>query len=113
MLVAYTLEILPYRIRARGFAVMVSTVIYRNPAMDLLSGPLQNLTVILTTAFNQFVNPWAIKAIGWWYYLVYCGWLVVELLFIMKFIVETKGTWDEKGISTDSRPNEPLLQVGR
>lgn len=51
----------------------------------------QNLTVILTTAFNQFVNPWAIDALGWWYYLVYCGWLVVELLFIIKFIVETRG----------------------
>ncbi|KAF8656222.1 hypothetical protein AX16_002658 [Volvariella volvacea WC 439] len=72
MLVAYTLEILPYRIRAKGFAVM-------------------NLTVFLTAAFNQFVNPWAIDAIGWWYYLVYCAWLVAELIFIITFIVETKG----------------------
>lgn len=44
-----------------------------------------------TVAFNQFVNPWALEAIGWWYYLVYCGWLVFELVFVLWFIVETKG----------------------
>ncbi|KAJ7126979.1 general substrate transporter [Mycena epipterygia] len=72
MLVAYTLEILPYKIRAKGFAVM-------------------NLVVLLTSAFNQFVNPWAIGAIGWFYYLAYLGWLAVELVFIWFYIVETKG----------------------
>ena len=46
-----------------------------------------------TVAFNQFVNPWALEAIGWWYYLVYCGWLVFELVFVLWFIVETKGTF--------------------
>lgn len=46
---------------------------------------------MLTVAFNQFVNPWAIEAIGWWYYIVYCGWLIVELVFVVTFIVETKG----------------------
>ncbi|KAF4597167.1 hypothetical protein EYR40_007618 [Pleurotus pulmonarius] len=72
MLVAYTLEILPYKIRARGFAVM-------------------NLTVYLTSAFNQFVNPVAIRALGWWYYLVYVGWLLFELIFVVMCVVETKG----------------------
>jgi MFS family permease len=72
MLVAYTLEILPFRIRAKGFAVM-------------------NMVTIATVAFNQFVNPWAIAAIGWYYYIVYCGWLVIELLFIVFFVVETRG----------------------
>ena len=46
-----------------------------------------------TVAFNQFVNPWALEAIGWWYYLVYCGWLVFELIFVLWFIVETKGAF--------------------
>ena len=46
-----------------------------------------------TVAFNQFVNPWALDAISWWYYTVYCGWLVVELVFIYFFIVETKGAF--------------------
>jgi len=72
MLVAYTLEILPFNIRAKGFAVM-------------------NITVCLTLAFNQFVNPWALDALGWKYYLVYCGWLVFELAFIVRYIIETKG----------------------
>ncbi|TDL25883.1 general substrate transporter [Rickenella mellea] len=72
MLVAYTLEILPFSIRAKGFAVM-------------------NITVCLTLAFNQFVNPWALDAMGWKYYLVYCGWLVFELAFVLRYIIETKG----------------------
>lgn len=33
--------------------------------MSLLSQ--QNLVVSLTLAFNQFVNPWALDAIGWKY----------------------------------------------
>lgn len=44
-----------------------------------------------TIAFNQFVNPWALQAISWWYYVVYCGWLIFELVFVIFFIVETKG----------------------
>jgi len=72
LLIAYALEILPFKVRAKGFAVM-------------------NLTMMATIAFNQFVNPWALAAIDWWYYVVYCGWLVVELVFIFFFIVETKG----------------------
>ncbi|KAJ3567404.1 hypothetical protein NP233_g6387 [Leucocoprinus birnbaumii] len=72
MLVAYTLEILPYKVRAKGFALM-------------------NLAVMLTSAFNQFINPWAIDAIGWWYYIAYCAWLVVELIFVVVYVVETKG----------------------
>jgi hypothetical protein len=49
------------------------------------------MAIFLWTAFNQFVNPWAIDAIGWWYYIFYCGWLVIELVFVYYFIVETKG----------------------
>ncbi|KAJ7707692.1 general substrate transporter [Mycena rosella] len=95
MLVAYTLEILPYKIRAKGFAVM-------------------NLTVYLTSAFNQFVNPWAIGAIGWFYYLVYLGWLVVELVFIWFYIVETKGrTLEETAILFDGEERrEDLAHMG-
>ncbi|KAJ3507015.1 hypothetical protein NLJ89_g6538 [Agrocybe chaxingu] len=63
MLIAYALEILPFR----------------------------NLTMMATVAFNQFVNPWALDAIDWWYYVIYCGWLVFELTFVFFFIVETKG----------------------
>ncbi|KAF8071939.1 hypothetical protein FPV67DRAFT_908434 [Lyophyllum atratum] len=95
MLVAYTLEILPYRIRAKGFAVM-------------------NLTVMLTVAFNQFINPVAIDAIGWWYYIVYCGWLIVELVFVVTFIVETRGrTLEETSALFDGdQPSQDLLALG-
>ncbi|KAI5826868.1 hypothetical protein K523DRAFT_322607 [Schizophyllum commune Tattone D] len=88
MLVAYTLEILPYKIRARGFAVM-------------------NLTVFLTTAFNQFVNPWALDAIGWRYYIVYCGWLMLELIFVLVYVVETKGkTLEETALIFDGEEQQ-------
>ena len=52
----------------------------------------QNITLMLTVAFNQFVNPWALASIGWQYYIVYCAWLIVELAFVVIFIVETKGS---------------------
>jgi len=95
MLVAYTLEILPYKIRAKGFAVM-------------------NLTVFLTSAFNQFVNPWALQRIGWIYYVVYLGWLAVELLFIWFYVVETKGrTLEETAILFDGEDKrEDLANMG-
>ncbi|KAJ7170699.1 general substrate transporter [Mycena crocata] len=95
MLVAYTLEILPYKIRAKGFAVM-------------------NLIVFLTSAFNQFVNPWAIDAIGWFYYLVYLGWLAIELVFIFVYVVETKGrTLEETAIIFDGEQmRDDLAHMG-
>ncbi|KAG1871956.1 hypothetical protein C8R48DRAFT_746488 [Suillus tomentosus] len=72
MIFSYTLEILPYNIRAKGLAIM-------------------NFSAYLFNTFNAFVNPWALDAIGWKYYLVYCGWLCLELVFVMLFIIETKG----------------------
>ncbi|KAF9648736.1 general substrate transporter [Thelephora ganbajun] len=86
LLVAYTVEILPFKIRSRGFAVMSSTS-------------------CLVLAFNQFVNPWALDTIGWKYYLVYCGWLVFELVFVLTMIVETKGrTLEETAVLFDGDP---------
>ncbi|KAF9457782.1 general substrate transporter [Collybia nuda] len=96
LLVAYSLEILPYKIRAKGFAVM-------------------NLTVMATIAFNQFINPVAIDAIGWWYYLVYCGWLIFELGFIIAFVVETKGrTLEETSVLFDGeqQPDDLMIMGG-
>jgi len=95
MLVAYTLEILPYKIRAKGFAVM-------------------NFTVYLTTVFNQFINPIAIGALGWWYYLVYCGVLIAELIFVISYIVETRGrTLEETAVLFDGdQPQQDLAITG-
>ncbi|KAN0120675.1 general substrate transporter [Russula decolorans] len=96
MLVAYTLEILPFAIRAKGFALM-------------------NLTVSLSMAFNQFVDPWALDVIGWKYYLVYCAWLCFELVFVVLFIVETRGrTLEETAVLFDGEDKPvPLAQMSR
>ena len=65
MLITYTLEILPYTIRAKGFALMVryGPIVL---APSSLTSP-QNLVVSLALAVNQSVDPWALNAIGWKY----------------------------------------------
>jgi MFS family permease len=95
LLVAYSLEILPFEIRARGFAVM-------------------NLTVILTLAFNQFINPLALDKLDWKYLLFYCAWLLVELAFVFFFIIETKGkTLEETSALFDGQEKaENLTHIG-
>jgi MFS family permease len=50
LIVSYTVEILPYAIRAKGFNVF-------------------NFTVSLSLIFNQYVNPVAFKKMGWKYYV--------------------------------------------
>jgi len=72
LLVSYTVEILPYKLRAKGVALM-------------------NFCVSASLVFNQYINPIAQDHIGWKYYLVYIGFLVFELVFVYFFIVETKG----------------------
>ncbi|KAH8103088.1 hexose transporter [Cristinia sonorae] len=72
LIVSYTVEILPYALRAKGFNVF-------------------NFTISLALIFNQYVNPIALGKIGWKYYIVYCCWLVFELVFCYVMIVETKG----------------------
>lgn len=95
LLVGYTLEILPYKVRAKGFAVM-------------------NLAVMLTSAFNQFINPWAIDAIGWRYYIAYCAWLIIELVFVIVFVVETKGrTLEETAAMFDGHQQQHDLMAMR
>lgn len=63
LLIAYTIEILPFKIRAKGFAAM-------------------SFTVTLGLIFNQYVNPVALEKLGRMCYLIYVGWLVFELGFI-------------------------------
>ncbi|CAD0039118.1 unnamed protein product [Aureobasidium pullulans] len=60
LLVGYSVEILPYNIRAKGMTLMF-------------------LCVDLALFFNQYVNPVALKHIHWKYYIVYCVWLGFEL----------------------------------
>lgn len=73
LLIGYSVEILPYNIRAKGMTMMF-------------------LCVDLALFFNQYVNPVALKHIGWKYYIVYCCWLAVELVVVWKFYIETRHT---------------------
>ncbi|ADV25061.1 hexose transporter [Cryptococcus gattii Ru294] len=69
--IAYTVEILPFNIRSKGMALFTSTATLGN-------------------AFNQFVNPLALKAISWKYYGVYVAILAFYLVFIFLVFPETK-----------------------
>ncbi|CAE7233119.1 unnamed protein product [Rhizoctonia solani] len=72
LIVSYTIEILPFFLRAKGLAFM-------------------NLSVLAAIIFNQYTNPIALDALQWKYYLVYTCWLVFELGYMYMFAVETKG----------------------
>ena len=50
LIVSYTVEILPYSIRAKGFTIF-------------------NFSVSLSLIFNQYVNPIALAKLGWKYYV--------------------------------------------
>ncbi|KAJ3559387.1 hypothetical protein NM688_g384 [Phlebia brevispora] len=71
LIVMYSVEILPYSLRAKGFNIF-------------------NFVISVALIFNQYVNPIALDAIEWKYYIVYCCWLTFELAFVTLFIVETK-----------------------
>ena len=71
LIVTYTVEILPYQLRAKGFVLF-------------------NFAISLSLIFNQYVNPIALDAIGWKYYIVYCVWIAFELVFVYFFLIETK-----------------------
>lgn len=71
MLVSYSSEILPYRLRAKGLTLMF-------------------FCVDLSLWFNQYVNPIALLNIHWKYYIVYCVFLVFEIFVVWKYYIETK-----------------------
>ncbi len=50
LIVSYTVEILPFALRAKGFTVF-------------------NFAISLSLIFNQYVNPVALDAIAWKYYV--------------------------------------------
>ncbi|KAF7554990.1 hypothetical protein G7Z17_g2529 [Cylindrodendrum hubeiense] len=72
LLFLYPTEILPFRLRAMGLSIMV-------------------FSTKAASFFNQFVNPIGMDNLGWKYYLVYVGWLVVEIFVFYFLYPETKG----------------------
>ncbi|KAF2250441.1 hexose transporter protein [Trematosphaeria pertusa] len=73
LLVGYTVEILPFSIRAKGMCYMFAFV-------------------DIALFFNTYINPIALDHIHWKYYIVYCVWLAVELVFVWFYYIETKNT---------------------
>lgn len=65
-------EIFPYQQRAKGIAV-------------------EQMTVRFAVFFNTYVNPIALDAIKWKYYIVYCVWIIVEIATVYWLFPETKG----------------------
>ena len=68
----YLTEILPYNQRTKGVNIMLTFF---------------NIILI----YNGFVNPVAMDAISWRYYIVYCCIIVVEVVVVYFFFPETSG----------------------
>jgi len=68
----YVMEICPYSLRSKG------AMIYQ------LAGAIVGF-------FNNYVNPIAMTAITWKYYIVWCCWLVVQLAIVWLWFPETYG----------------------
>ncbi|KIK58606.1 hypothetical protein GYMLUDRAFT_45213 [Collybiopsis luxurians FD-317 M1] len=71
LIVVYTVEILPYHLRAKGFTIF-------------------NFTISLALIFNQYTNPIALGHLVWKYYIVYCCWIAFEVVFLYMYVLETK-----------------------
>ncbi|KAK4239088.1 sugar transporter [Achaetomium macrosporum] len=78
LLVGYAIEILPYKLRAKGLMIM-------------------NLTVQAALTLNTYANPLAFEAFEgppghtWKLYLIYTCWIFLELCFVYFMYIETKG----------------------
>ncbi|KAM0813233.1 putative General substrate transporter [Seiridium cardinale] len=75
LVIGYAIEILPYRLRAKGIMIMT-------------------LSIQAALTLNIYVNPVAFKGFGnqsWKLYLIYTCWSFLELCFVYCMYVETKG----------------------
>jgi MFS family permease len=90
--VAYSVEILPYSIRAKGMATYV-------------------FSTKCAVFVNQYVNPIGLDSISWLYYIVYVASLAMESFIAYGWFLETKGKALEEiaiifdGESADVRDN--------
>ncbi|CAI6098744.1 unnamed protein product [Clonostachys chloroleuca] len=90
--IAYTAEIFPYNLRGRGM-----TINYVGTYLGLISG--------------QFINPIAMKDIGWRYYIVFCGVLFLMVIAIYFWVPETKGRTLEEIAEIFDGPRSHLTAV--
>jgi MFS family permease len=70
--VAYSVEVLPYSIRAKGMATYV-------------------FATKIAVFVNQYVNPIGLENIGWRFYIVYVAVLATESFIAYGWFLETKG----------------------
>ncbi|CAG7560652.1 unnamed protein product [Fusarium equiseti] len=92
--ISYTVEIMPFSIRSKGMALFTSTATFGN-------------------AFNQFVNPIALKNIAWKYYAVYIAILIFYFFFIFFMFPETKrlSAEDASKVFDFDRKGRPLTKT--
>ncbi|KAJ8087128.1 hypothetical protein PM082_005956 [Marasmius tenuissimus] len=82
----YVTEILPFSIRAKGMAYFTT---------------MQSLCI----AIALFLNPLGIANLQWKFYLVYIGIIILHLVLVYIFFVETKGrTIEEVALVFDKTP---------
>ncbi|KAF3902761.1 hypothetical protein AA313_de0203752 [Arthrobotrys entomopaga] len=88
---SFLVELWPFHIRSNGIAFF--------QVFGRLAG-----------FFNQFVNPIALSAISWKYYITYCVWLGFEIVFIYFLFPETSGrTLEELTFLFESSENNEVL----
>jgi MFS family permease len=97
--VAYSVEVLPYSIRAKGMA----TYVFSTKAAVFV---------------NQYVNPIGLDSISWRFYIVYVAILVAESFIAYGWFLETKGKALEEiavifdGESADVRLDAEAAKAG-
>ncbi|KAH8691989.1 putative MFS hexose transporter [Talaromyces proteolyticus] len=97
LIVTYPLEVVTLQMRAKAWAFVL-------------------LTIQVSSIFGSYVNPIALKNIGWKFYIYYCIWVLIIFLVVYFFFVETSGpTLEEliylfEGDEAKSRTTEKLAQ---
>jgi MFS family permease len=92
LLYSYPTEIMPFYMRSRGLAV-------------------KNLTGQVALIINMYVNPIALAAIGYHYYIFFIGLNLFWLTMIYLFFPETKGySLEELAVLFDDSSENVLVQ---
>ncbi|GJC80223.1 lactose permease [Colletotrichum liriopes] len=95
LLISYSIEILPYKLRAKGLMIV-------------------NLTVQAALTLNNYANPYAFEHFEghtWKLYLIYTSWIFLELTFVYFFYVETKGPTLEELVKVIDGPDAEVADL--
>lgn len=74
LLVGYTVEILPFKLRAKGLMLL-------------------NFFIQVALTFSNYVNPYGFEGLTptYKFYCIYNAWIAVELVIVYFYFIETKG----------------------